>query len=75
MRRGEACDRTCAMQPMRTMLRRHRPTEMTANTDMAPLAGPGLAHTAPEATAALTRGTPGPGRVLVVDDDEITRSC
>jgi CheY-like chemotaxis protein len=48
MRLGESCHRTCAMQPMRTMLSEHRSTEMTAATQ-------------------------GPGRVLVVDDDEITR--
>ena len=73
MRRGESCDRTCAMQPAETVLRKHRPTEMTANTDMALSAASGPAHTAPEVTATLIRETRGPGRVLVLDDDEITR--
>lgn len=73
MRRGESCDRTCAAQSMRTMVHDHRPIEMTATTDTAPSAGPGPAYAALEATAALTRQTQRPGRVLVVDDDEITR--
>ena len=59
------------MQPVRSMLRARRSAETTAIREMALSAGP--AHAAVEAAATLARETRGPGRVLVVDDDEITR--
>jgi CheY-like chemotaxis protein len=59
------------MQPMVTVARERRPAEIAAVTDEATGAGSGPAPAAPRAIPI--RQTPGLGRVLVVDDDEVIR--
>jgi CheY-like chemotaxis protein len=61
------------MQPAVTVLREHRPAEVPAITDAAAPPGSEPAQTAPHAITTLSRKTRGPGRVLVVDDDEVIR--
>jgi CheY-like chemotaxis protein len=73
VKRGESGHRTYAMQPMVTVLREHHPAEVTTTTDVAARTGPGPGHTAQQPDAIPTRQTRGPGRVLVVDDDEVIR--
>lgn len=61
------------MQQMMTVFRELHPAEVAAITDAGATAGSGPAPTAPQAAAILTRSARRPGRVLVVDDDEVIR--
>ena len=61
MKHDEPGNGRYAMQPTVTVLREHRPAEMAAITDAA------------TPITTLSRKTRGPGRVLVVDDDEVIR--
>src|SRR5215813_4919368 len=73
MKRGESCNGRYVMQPAVTMLRERHPAEVAAITDAATPPGSEPAQTGPNANATLSRKTCGPGRVLVVDDDEVIR--
>ena len=73
MKQGKSSHRRYAMQPMVTLLPERRPAEVAAGTDAAARIGSGPARTAPQAIPAFTRRTREPGRVLVVDDDEVIR--
>ncbi len=61
------------MRQMVTVWRKLHPAEIAAITDAGAQAGSGPAPTALQAPAIPTRHARGPGRVLVVDDDEVIR--
>jgi CheY-like chemotaxis protein len=69
----ESSHRSRAVQPMVTVLCERRSAEAAASADAAAPPGSEAAHAAPEITTTLNRETRGPGRVLVVDDDEVIR--
>jgi CheY-like chemotaxis protein len=73
MKRGEPGNGRYGMQPAVTVLRERRSAEVAAITDAATPPGSEPAQTAPNAITALSGTTRGPGRVLVVDDDEVIR--
>ena len=73
MKRGEPGNGAYVMQPAVTVLRGPRQAETAAITDAATLPGSEPAQTAPNAITTLPCKTRGPGRVLVVDDDEVIR--
>lgn len=73
MKRRESGNGRYLMRPTVTMLRERHPAEVAAITDAATPPGSEPAQTAPRAITALSRKTRGPGRVLVVDDDEVIR--
>jgi CheY-like chemotaxis protein len=73
MKRGEPGNGRYVMRPVVTVLRERHPAEVAAITDAATPPGSEPAQTTPRAIATLSRKTRGPGRVLVVDDDEVIR--
>ena len=73
MNRRESGNGGYVMQPAVTVLRGRRPAEAAASTNAAAPPGSEPAQTAPDALTTLSRKTRGPGRVLVVDDDEVIR--
>ncbi len=73
MNRAEPGNGAYVMQPAATALRGPRPAETAAVTDAATPPGSEPAQTAPDAMTTPCSKTRGPGRVLVVHDDEVIR--